>query len=134
MSFLTEMTTRRMAAFTRTRITTTIPRASFTTSLSQRKNVVDAGKDTLKNVDRAVSDKLVDGIDAGVAAKDKVKETAAPIVGKAQSEASKLTGEAQGKASELKGKAEGNAASAKGTVDEKAGELKGKAKEKVNEL
>lgn len=66
MSFLAEITTRRMATLIRTRFTTaTVPRASFTTSLSQRKNIVDAGKDALKSVDRAVSDKIVDGIDVG---------------------------------------------------------------------
>lgn len=64
MSFLTEATTRRMAALSRTRLTT-LPRASFTTSIYLRKNVVDAGKDALKSVDRAVSNKIVDGIDAG---------------------------------------------------------------------
>lgn len=65
MSFLTEITARRMAALTRTRFATTVPRASFTTTFSQRKNVIDAGKDALKKVDRAVSDKLVDAIDIG---------------------------------------------------------------------
>lgn len=64
MSFLTEMTTRRMATLSRARFAT-VPRATFTTSVYLRKNVVDAGKDTLKTVDRAVSDKLVDGIDIG---------------------------------------------------------------------
>lgn len=64
MSFLTEMTTRRMATISRTRFTT-VPRATFATSIYLRKNVVDAGKDALKSVDRAVSNKIVDGIDVG---------------------------------------------------------------------
>jgi hypothetical protein len=40
------------------------PRA-FSTSLAARKVVPDAVKDTAKTVDRAVSDKLVDGIEIG---------------------------------------------------------------------
>lgn len=65
MSFLSEMTTRRLATISRTARFTTVrtPRASFVTTSQLRKTpVVDAAKDTLKTVDRAVSDKLVDGI------------------------------------------------------------------------
>ena len=40
------------------------PRA-FSTSFAVRKSPVEAAKDTLKSVDRAVSDKLVDGIEIG---------------------------------------------------------------------
>ncbi|PSR85680.1 hypothetical protein BD289DRAFT_453184 [Coniella lustricola] len=126
MSFLTEVTARRMATLTRTAASstfTTVPRASFTTSLYLRKTVTEAAKDTLKTVDRAVSDKLVDGIDAGVTAKEKVKGATSEVTGKTSGEASELSGEAKGKAQELKGQAKG-----------KASELKGKAKEKVNEL
>lgn len=68
MSFLTEITTRRMATLTRTAAKTsftTLPRASFSTTVQLRKGPVEAAKDTLKTVDRAVSDKLVDGIDVG---------------------------------------------------------------------
>lgn len=64
MSFLTEVSTRRMATLSRTRFTT-VPRATFTTSVYLRKSIVDAGKDALKTADRAVSDKIVDGIDVG---------------------------------------------------------------------
>lgn len=68
MSFLTEVTTRRLAtlssSISRTTLTT-VPRASFTTTIQLRKTPVEATKDTLKSVDRAVSDKLVDGINMG---------------------------------------------------------------------
>lgn len=64
MSFLTEITTRRVATLSRTAFTTSVPRASFTTTVQLRKTPVEATKDTLKTVDRAVSDKLVDGINA----------------------------------------------------------------------
>jgi guanyl-specific ribonuclease Sa len=58
MSFLTRTT--RIAA-------TRAPVASraFTASAVQNKTVVDTAKDTLKAVDRKVSDKLVDGIEIG---------------------------------------------------------------------
>ncbi|KAF3763299.1 hypothetical protein M406DRAFT_323083, partial [Cryphonectria parasitica EP155] len=125
MSFLTEITTRRMATLTRTAANTTfttLPRASFSTTVQLRKNPVDVAKDGLKTVDRAVSDKLVDGINVGTHVKDKVKEAASDLSsGKASGDAAKLRGEAEGKAQELKGEAKG-----------KASELKGKAKEKVN--
>lgn len=62
MSFLTELTARRMATVSRAALRTSVPRASFTTTVQMRKTPVEATKDTLKNVDRAVSDKLVDGI------------------------------------------------------------------------
>lgn len=62
MSFLTEITARRMATISRTAITTSVPRASFSTTIQLRKTPVEATKDTLKTVDRTVSDKLVDGI------------------------------------------------------------------------
>lgn len=70
MSFLTEMTVRRMATISRTaarssNIRSTVPRAAFSTTVQLRKNPVDAAKDGLKKVDRAVSDKLVDGIEIG---------------------------------------------------------------------
>lgn len=68
MSFLTEITARRLAPFSsalsRTTLTT-VPRASFTTTVQLRKSPVDTTKDALKSVDRAVSDKLVDGINIG---------------------------------------------------------------------
>lgn len=64
MSFLTEITTRRMATLSRTAFRTSVPRASFTTTVQLRKTPAEATKDTLKSVDRAVSDKLVDGINA----------------------------------------------------------------------
>lgn len=64
MSFLTEITTRRFATLSRTTFTN-VPRASFTTTVQLRKTAVEATKDTLKTVDRAVSDKLVDGINVG---------------------------------------------------------------------
>lgn len=70
MSFLTEMTFRRVATISRTaarssNFTSTVPRAAFSTTVQLQKTPVDAAKDGLKKVDRAVSDKIVDGIDIG---------------------------------------------------------------------
>ncbi|KAG8162430.1 hypothetical protein KVR01_008195 [Diaporthe batatas] len=136
MSFLTEMTIRRMANISRTaarssHITSTAPRAAFSTTVQLRKNPVDATKDGLKKVDRVVSDKLVDGIDIGVAAKDKVKDVTANVTGgDVKGKAAELKGEAAGKAQELKGEASQVAGQAKG----KAAEMKGEAKKKANEL
>lgn len=66
MSFLTEAAARRLASVPRavatSGFTTTVPRASFTTSIQLQKTATETVKDGLKTVDRAVSDKLVDGI------------------------------------------------------------------------
>jgi hypothetical protein len=44
---------------------TILPRAAFSTTNPHQKSAVASAKDTLKSVDRTVSDKLVDGIDIG---------------------------------------------------------------------
>lgn len=59
-----------MSFLTRTPLLLRAPLAShsaraFSTSLANRKSATDAVKDTVKGVDRAVSDKLVDGIELG---------------------------------------------------------------------
>ncbi len=64
MSFLTEAATRRLATLQVPRtLATSAPRAAFSSSVTLQRTPVEAAKDTLKTVDRAVSDKLVDGID-----------------------------------------------------------------------
>jgi hypothetical protein len=67
MSFVTEVLARRIAT-----VPVAIPRAvavqaprSFTTTIAAQRTPTEAVKDGLKTVDRAVSDKLVDGIDIG---------------------------------------------------------------------
>ena len=45
--------------------TRVLPRAFFTTTAAQHKSAVETAKEKLKEVDRAVSDKLVDGINMG---------------------------------------------------------------------
>jgi hypothetical protein len=44
---------------------TTVPRASFTTSVVLRKTATETVKDTVKTVDKAVASKIVDGIEVG---------------------------------------------------------------------
>lgn len=66
MSFLIEASARRMATFQLPRtVATTAPRAAFSISTRQQKTATESVKDGLKTVDRAVSDKIVDGIDIG---------------------------------------------------------------------
>merc|ERR1719380_343076 len=104
MSAIAAVTARRAAALPRAAIAFHAARP-FTTTVIQQKNVTESVKDGLKSVDRAVSDKIVVGLDAAAAAKEKAegeaKETKGDLTGKAQ----ELKGEAKGKAAELKGKA-----------------------------
>ena len=66
MSFLTEAAARRVMTLQVPRaMAASAPRATFSSSVTFQKSVADAAKDTLKGVDRAVSDKLVDGINMG---------------------------------------------------------------------
>lgn len=70
MSFVTRQTAlaaRRLATTTRTTTATTQAAASFSSAAARQKSAVDSAKETLKTVDRKVSDKLVDGIDIGSA-------------------------------------------------------------------
>lgn len=67
MSFLTEAAARRVMTLQVPRaMAVSAPRAAFSSSVTFQKSVVDTAKDTakdtLKGIDRAVSDKLVDGI------------------------------------------------------------------------
>lgn len=63
MSFLTEVAGRRMAIAARASVVQA-PR-QFSTSLAAQKSATETVKDSLKTVDRKVSDKLVDGINVG---------------------------------------------------------------------
>lgn len=66
MSFLPEAAARRIATLQVPRtLATSAPRAAFSSSVTMQKTIVDSTKETLKTVDRAVSDKLVDGINIG---------------------------------------------------------------------
>ncbi|KAH8888502.1 hypothetical protein GQ53DRAFT_767550 [Thozetella sp. PMI_491] len=121
MSFLTEAALRRVATLQVPRtVATSAPRAAFSSSVIFQKSTVESAKEGLKSVDRAVSDKLVDGINIGATVADKMKEAGSDISqGKASGKAAELRGEVKGKASELAGKAKGAAAEAKGEVKQK---------------
>ncbi|KAI1441603.1 hypothetical protein ABKA04_004689 [Annulohypoxylon sp. FPYF3050] len=112
MSFLTEAATRRLALTSRV-VAVPVPR-HFTTSIAARKTVTETAKDTLKAVDRKVSDKLVDGISAGENIASKVKGEV--DTGKVKGTAEEIRGQAKGQAEELKGKAKGAAKEAEGKV------------------
>ncbi|KAL2881488.1 hypothetical protein SGCOL_003054 [Colletotrichum sp. CLE4] len=123
MSFLIEATGRRLATIPRV-----IPRAAvaaprtFTTSFAAQKSATETVKDGLKTVDRKVSDKLVDGINASANVAEKFKQNVPNTQGEAAGKAQELKGEAAGKAQELKGEAKGKAnelaGKAKGTADQ----------------
>lgn len=63
MSFLSEAAIRRVALVSRV-ASVQAPR-QFSTSIAARKTMTESAKDTLKSVDRKVSDKLVDTINVG---------------------------------------------------------------------
>ncbi|KAF7546386.1 hypothetical protein G7Z17_g8461 [Cylindrodendrum hubeiense] len=125
MSFLTENIVRQAARIPRV-IAIQSPRA-FSTSLIFNRTATEAVKDGVKSVDRAVSDKIVDGINASATVGSKLKDGVAEVTqGKTSGKAAELRGEAKGKASELKGEAKGAAEQAKGKVKGAAEEVKSK--------
>ncbi|KAL2135289.1 hypothetical protein VTI74DRAFT_9057 [Chaetomium olivicolor] len=145
MSALTQRTAlaaRRLG--TRTTLTS-FSRAGLTTTVPRQKSALDSAKETLKSVDRKVSDKLVDGINIGTAYASKIKEATAEVkegkvTGKAAElrdemagKASEVAGEAKGAASEAAGETKGAASEAKGKASEVAGEAKGTAQEMMGE-
>ncbi|KAL3426382.1 lea domain protein [Phlyctema vagabunda] len=121
MSFLTRAlprTTVRAATFT--------PRA-FSTSFVVRKSPVESVKDGLKTVDRAVSDKIVDGIEAGETVADKAKKaTGISSTEDIKAKASEVAGQAKGKTAEVQGEAKGKASELAGEAKGKKEEIKGK--------
>ncbi|KAJ4861999.1 hypothetical protein T069G_02953 [Trichoderma breve] len=108
---------------------------TFTTSLAAQRTATEAVKDELKHIDRAVSDKLVDGINIATKASHKVMETAEDLSSSgvssqvegmeahAKGKAEGMKSAAKGKAEEMKGKAKGTAAKAKGKADETLDEV-----------
>ncbi|KIW14994.1 hypothetical protein PV08_07781 [Exophiala spinifera] len=114
MSFLSSATPALRASVRRS-VLTQSPRLFSTTSV-QQKGPVEAAKDGLKQVDRAVSDVAVAGIDKTVELKEKAKSVAGVETDKAKGKASEVAGEAKGKAYELKGEAKGKAEEVKRKV------------------
>ncbi|PSS07007.1 hypothetical protein M430DRAFT_148061 [Amorphotheca resinae ATCC 22711] len=107
------------------------PRA-FSTSLVAQRTAAQAAKDTLKTVDRKVSDKLVDGIEVGQSVTEKAKRvTGIGSTSDAKAKAQEVAGEAKGKAHEVAGEAKGKAHGVAGEVKGKAEELKGDIKGKL---
>ncbi|KAI1438090.1 hypothetical protein GGR50DRAFT_526027 [Xylaria sp. CBS 124048] len=125
MSFLTEAAIRQMATTTRV-VSTQAPRR-FSTSIIARKTVTESAKDTLKSVDRKVSDKIVDGINVGAKA-------AEAISGKANPANPKATGNAEEIRQKMKAEAEELAGKAKHVAKETADTVKGAAKQGEEEI
>ncbi|RYP46224.1 hypothetical protein DL768_007543 [Monosporascus sp. mg162] len=126
MSYTSEIAARRMALLARASLVQA-PR-QFSTSIASRKSATETVKDSLKKVDRKVSDKLVDGINVGSATAQKVAGVAEAGGSKARASAEELRGEAKGKASELQGELQGKASELKGEAKGAAKEAEGKVK------
>ncbi|KAI0409154.1 hypothetical protein F4802DRAFT_593442 [Xylaria palmicola] len=126
MSFLSEAALRRAALTSRVASVHT-PR-QFTTSFAAHKTIAESAKDTLKNVDRKVSDKLVDGINVGSKAAETVTGKAAEANYKAAGTAQEIRGKAKAEGAELAGKAKGAAKEAEGSIKGAAKEAEGKVK------
>lgn len=89
---------------------------AFSTSFAAHKSATETVKSGLKTVDRAVSDKLVDGIELGETAAQKAKEVTGMSADEAKGKAAELSGEAKGKAAELSGEAKGKKEELKGKL------------------
>ncbi|KAI0516912.1 hypothetical protein F5B22DRAFT_137539 [Xylaria bambusicola] len=126
MSFLTETVARRVALTSRV-ASVQAPR-QFSTSMAARKTMSEAAKDTLKTVDRKVSDKLVDGINAGSKAAETVTGKATEASYKAADSAEEIRSKANASSEELAGKAKGAAHEAEGTIKGAAKNAEGKVK------
>jgi len=107
---------------------------AFSTQQPLFKTPLEAGKDALKTVDRAVSDVAIKGLDAGETATNKIKETVGAVAGQAEEASNMSKGEMKGKAQELAGEAKGKASELSGKTSGKASELGGKAQAKAGEL
>ncbi|KAI0544161.1 hypothetical protein F4679DRAFT_589779 [Xylaria curta] len=114
MSFLSEAAVRRVALASRV-ASVQAPR-QFSTSIAARKTMTEAAKDTLKTVDRKVSDKLVDGINAGSKAAETVTGKATEANYKAAGTAEEIRGKMKAETEELAGKAKGAAKEAEGKI------------------
>jgi len=65
MSFLTEAAARRMATVSKHFAVSTVPRSAFSSGIQRHKSAAEAAIHKLRSADRAVSDKLVDGLNIG---------------------------------------------------------------------
>ncbi|KAK7423210.1 hypothetical protein QQZ08_009207 [Neonectria magnoliae] len=125
MSFLTESILRRATIIPR--ITFAQAPRAFSTHFALNRTATEAVKDGVKTVDRVVSDKIVDGIDASATVGSKLKQGVQEVTqGKTTGKAAEYRGEVKGKAQELKGEAKGAAEEAKGKVKGAAEEIKSK--------
>ncbi|GAD95257.1 LEA domain protein [Paecilomyces variotii No. 5] len=129
MSFITRVAplSARVSANTTAPVLSVARSRFLSSTASNQKGPVETTKETLKKVDRTISDAAVKGLEKGEKVSSKAKETVGVSGSKAKGEAAELTGEAKGKAQELTGEA-------KGKAEELAGEAKGKAKEASSKL
>ncbi|KAI5920548.1 hypothetical protein F4810DRAFT_411086 [Camillea tinctor] len=126
MSFLSEATARRLSLASTSRIAMLQAPRQFSTSIAMQKTVTEAAKDTVKNIDQKISDKLVDGINASSTIAQKVTGKTSEASSKASGSAEEIRSKMKAEAEELKGKAKGTAEEAKGKAKGTAEEAKGK--------
>ncbi|TGJ85515.1 hypothetical protein E0Z10_g3242 [Xylaria hypoxylon] len=126
MSFLTETIARRVALTSRV-AWVQAPR-QFGTSMAACKTMTESAKDTIKTVDRKVSDKLVDGINMGSKVAESVTGKAHEANPKAAGTAEEIRGKVKGHSEELAGKAKGAAKEAEGSVKGAAKNAEGTVK------
>jgi len=88
----------------------------FSTAAVYQKSATETVKDSLKAVDRTVSDAAVKGIDASIEVKNKAAEIAGINASKAKSAAEETAGQAKGKAAEVRGEAAGKKEEFKGKM------------------
>ncbi|KAK5625101.1 hypothetical protein RRF57_000817 [Xylaria bambusicola] len=101
------------------------------TSMAARKTITESAKDTLKSVDRKVSDKLVDGINAGSKVAQTVTGKATEANYKAAGTAEEIRSKTSASSEELAGKAKGAAHEAEGAIKGAATNAEGKVKSAV---
>ncbi|KAJ9368933.1 hypothetical protein DTO282E5_6391 [Paecilomyces variotii] len=111
MSFITRVTplSARLSANTTAPVLSVARSRFLSSTASYQKGPVETTKETLKKVDRTISDAAVKGIEKGEQVTEKAKDTVGVKGSKAKGEAAELTGEAKGKAEELAGEAKGKA-------------------------
>ncbi|KAH8819489.1 hypothetical protein F5884DRAFT_760678 [Xylogone sp. PMI_703] len=134
MSFLTRTTTSALRSARITPAVTAVAPRFFSNTAAAQRGPVETAKDAVKTVDRAVSNKIVDGIEIGENVTQKVKDaTGIHNTSELKGKASEVTGQAKGKASEVAGQAKGTASEVSGEAKGKASEVAGQAKEKTRQ-
>ncbi|KAI2631256.1 hypothetical protein GGS21DRAFT_524038 [Xylaria nigripes] len=126
-TFFTEAALRRMAMASRA----VSQAARFGTTYIPRKSVTESAKDTLKSVDRKLSDKLVDGINVGTKAAETISGKSSEANYKSAGTAEEIRKKMKAESEELAGKAKRAAEETGGMFKDAAKKAEGKLKDSV---